>query len=157
MWKWIVIEGNFFINSRIINCITSQLLITNFKSGCRTPALSKVEFIVTGAAITMFLVKLVFLLYLSSVAWNIFWYATARRRFFNNDFIRTDLFFLFLTCSSSPSNFAQKHNCERFFNIFKHDVKLYYLWQEKWKLLILSMNGTLSWSYEWNWLCEQTE
>ena len=28
----------------------------NFKSGSRTPALSKVEFIVTGAAITMFLV-----------------------------------------------------------------------------------------------------
>ena len=64
-WKWIVIGGNFFIISRIINWVTSQFL--NFKSGSRTPALSKVEFIVTGAAVTMFLVKLVFLLYLSSV------------------------------------------------------------------------------------------
>ena len=41
-------------------------------SRSRTPALSKVEFIVTGAAITMFLVKMVFLLYLSSVAPEIY-------------------------------------------------------------------------------------
>ena len=67
LWKWIVIGGNFFIISRIINWVTSQFLNINFKSGSRTPALSKVEFIVTGAAITMFLVKLVLLLYLSSV------------------------------------------------------------------------------------------
>ena len=36
-------------------------------SGSRTPALSKAEFIATGAAITMLSAKLVFLLYLSSV------------------------------------------------------------------------------------------
>ena len=68
LWKWIVIGGNFFIISRIINWVTSQFLNINFKSGSRTPALSKVEFIVTGAAITMFLVKLVFLLSLINIA-----------------------------------------------------------------------------------------
>ena len=62
MWKWILIEGNFFIISRIINCITSQFLIINFKSGSKNPALSKAEFIVTGIVITMFLVKLVSLI-----------------------------------------------------------------------------------------------
>ena len=72
LWKWIVIGGNFFIISRIINWVTSQFLNINFKSGSRTPALSKVEFIVTGAAVTMFLVKLVFLLYLSSVVPGIY-------------------------------------------------------------------------------------
>ena len=36
-------------------------------SGSRTPALSKVEFIAMGAAITMLSAKLVFLLYLSNV------------------------------------------------------------------------------------------
>ena len=72
LWKWIVIGGNFFIISRIINWVTSQFLNINFKSGSRTPALSKVEFIVTGAAITMFFVKLVFLLYLSSVVPEIY-------------------------------------------------------------------------------------
>ena len=41
-------------------------------SRTRTPASSKVEFIVTGAAIAMFLVKMVFLLYLSSVAPEIY-------------------------------------------------------------------------------------
>ena len=40
--------------------------------GSWTPALSKVEFIVTGAAITMFLVKLVLLLHLSSVVPEIY-------------------------------------------------------------------------------------
>ena len=72
LWKWIVIGGNVFIISRIINWVPSQFLNINFKSGSRTPALSKVEFIVTGAAITMFLVKLVFLLYLSSVVPEIY-------------------------------------------------------------------------------------
>ena len=72
LWKWIVIGGNFFIISRIINWVTSQFLNINFKSGSRTPVLSKVEFIVTGAAVTMFLVKLVFLLYLSSVVPGIY-------------------------------------------------------------------------------------
>ena len=66
LWKLIVIVGNYFIISR------SQFLNTNFKSGSRTPALSNVEFIVKGAAITMFLVKLVFLLYLSSVVPEIY-------------------------------------------------------------------------------------
>ena len=68
LWKWIVIGGNFFIISRIINWVTSQFLNINFKSGSRTPALSKVEFIVTGAAITMFLVQLVFLPSLINIA-----------------------------------------------------------------------------------------
>ena len=57
LWKWIVIEGNFFVVSRIINWGTSQFLNINFKSGSKTPALSKVKFITMGAAITMFLVK----------------------------------------------------------------------------------------------------
>ena len=68
LWKWIVVGGNFLIISRIINWVTCQSLNINFKGGSRTPALSKVEFIVTGAAITMFLVKLVFLLSLISIA-----------------------------------------------------------------------------------------
>ena len=68
LWKWIVIGGNFFIISRIINWVPSQFLSINFKSGSRTLALSKVEFIVTGAAITMFLVQLVFLLSLITIA-----------------------------------------------------------------------------------------
>ena len=68
LWKWIVIGGNFFIISRIINWVTSQFLNINFKSGSRTPVLSKVEFIVTGGAIMMFLVKLVFLLPLINIA-----------------------------------------------------------------------------------------
>ena len=72
LWKWIVIGGNFFIISRIITSVTFQFLNINFKSGSRTPALYKVEFIVTGAAMTMFLVKLVFLLYLSSVVPEIY-------------------------------------------------------------------------------------
>ena len=66
LWKWIVIGGNFFIINKIIKWVTSQFLNVNFKSGPRTPALSKVEFIVTGAAITMFLVKL-FLLSLINI------------------------------------------------------------------------------------------
>ena len=41
-------------------------------SGSRTPALSKVEFSVMGAVITMFLVKLVFLLYPASVVPEIY-------------------------------------------------------------------------------------
>ena len=68
LWKWIVIGGNFFIISRIINWVTSQFLNINFKSRSRTPALSKVEFIVTGAVIMFFLVKLVFLLSLINIA-----------------------------------------------------------------------------------------
>ena len=39
-----------------------------FKSGSGTPVLSKVEFIVTETAITMFLVKLVFLLPVINIA-----------------------------------------------------------------------------------------
>ena len=62
LWKWTVIRGNFFIISRIINCITSQFLNINFKRGSRNPALSKVEFIVTGTAVTIFLVRLVSLI-----------------------------------------------------------------------------------------------
>ena len=59
--------GNiFFIINKIMKWVTSQFLNVNFKSGPRTPALSKVEFIVTGAAITMFLVKL-FLLSLINI------------------------------------------------------------------------------------------
>ena len=65
LWKWIVIWGNFSIIRRIINWVTSQFLNVNFKSGSRTSALSKVEFTVTGAAVTMFLVTLVFLLHRS--------------------------------------------------------------------------------------------
>ena len=72
LWKWIVIGGNFFIINRIINWVTSQFLNISFKSGSRTPASPRVEFIVTGAAITMFLVKLVYLLYLSSVVPEIY-------------------------------------------------------------------------------------
>ena len=72
LWKWIVIWDNFFIISRIINWVTSQFLNINFKSGSRTTTLSKVEFIVMGAALTMFLVKLMFLLYLSSVVSGIY-------------------------------------------------------------------------------------
>ena len=67
LWKWIVIGGIFFIN-KIINWVTSQFLNINFKSGSRTPVLSKVEFIVTGGAIMMILVKLVFLLPLINIA-----------------------------------------------------------------------------------------
>ena len=62
-----IIGGNFFIISRIINWVISQFLNINSESGSRTPALSKVEFIVTGAAVAMFSIKLMFLLYLSSV------------------------------------------------------------------------------------------
>ena len=85
LWKWIVIGGNFFIISRIINWVTSQFLNINFKSGSRTPALSKVEFIVTGAAITMFLVQLVFLLSLINIGhyhWNVLenlWKVTVKK------------------------------------------------------------------------------
>ena len=68
LWKWIVIGGYFFIINKIINWVTSQFLNINFKSRSRTPALSKVEFTETGAAITMFLVKLVFLLSLINTA-----------------------------------------------------------------------------------------
>ena len=68
LWKWIVIGGNFFIINKIIKWVTSQFLNVNFKSGPRTPALSKVGFIVTVAAITMFLFKLVFLLSLINIA-----------------------------------------------------------------------------------------
>ena len=83
LWKWIVIGGNFFIINRIINWVTSQFLNISFKSGSRTPASPRVEFIVTGAAITMFLVKLVYLLYLSSVVPEIyiFVYTCTRRRY----------------------------------------------------------------------------
>ena len=107
LWKWIVIGGNFFIISRIINWVTSQFLNINFKSGSRTPALSKVEFIVTGAAITMFFVKLVFLLYLSSVVPEIYF----GMQLYVDGFVtmvssKQIFFFLFLTCSSSPSNFT---------------------------------------------------
>ena len=62
LWKWTVIRGNFFIISRIINCITSQFLNINFKRGSRNPALSRVEFIVTGTAVMIFLVRLVSLI-----------------------------------------------------------------------------------------------
>ena len=134
LWKWIVIGGNFFIISRIINWVTSQFLNINFKSGSRTPALSKVEFIVTGAAITMFLVKLVFLLPLINIAHLL------------NSFGKS----LKSNCEEELWTFGlltqALHNCEGFFNIFRH-LKLWYLWQEKWKLLI-SVNETLSWSYE---------
>ena len=68
LWKWIVIRGNFFIINKIINWVTSQFLNINFKSGSGTLVLSKVEFIVTGAAITIFLVKMVFLLSLINIA-----------------------------------------------------------------------------------------
>ena len=107
LWKWIVIGGNFFIISRIINWVTSQFLNINFKSGSRTPALSKVEFIVTGAAITMFFVKLVFLLYLSSVVPEIYF----GMQLYVDGFVtmvssKQIFFFLFSTYSSSPSNFT---------------------------------------------------
>ena len=72
LWKWIVIGGNFFIINRIINWVTSQFLNISFTSGSRTPASPRVKFIVTGAAITMFLVKLVYLLCLSSVVPEIY-------------------------------------------------------------------------------------
>ena len=68
LWKWRVIGGNFFIIKKVINWITSQSLNINFKSGSRTHVLSKVEFIVAGAAITMFSVKLAFLLPLINIA-----------------------------------------------------------------------------------------
>ena len=68
LWKWIIIGANFFNISRIINWVRSQFLNINFKSGSRTPALSKVEIILTGATIMMFLVKLVFLLSLINIA-----------------------------------------------------------------------------------------
>ena len=68
LWKWIVIGDNFFIINKIIKWVTSQFLNANFKSGPKTPALSKVEFIVTGADITMFLVTLVLLLSLINIA-----------------------------------------------------------------------------------------
>ena len=64
----IVIGGNCFIINKLIKCVTSQFLNVNFKRGSRTPALFKVEFIVKGAAIMMFLVKLVFLLSLINIA-----------------------------------------------------------------------------------------
>ena len=66
--KWIIIGGNFLNISRIINWVWSQFLNINFKSRSRTPALSKVEIILTGAAIMIFLVKLVFLLSLINIA-----------------------------------------------------------------------------------------
>ena len=50
-----------------MNGVTSQFLNINLKSGSRIPVLSKVEFIVMGAAIMMFLVKLVFLLSLINI------------------------------------------------------------------------------------------
>ena len=105
LWKWIVIGGNFFIISRIINWVTSQFLNINFKSGSRTPALSKVEFIVTGAAITMFFVKLVFLLYLSSVVPEIYF----GMQLYIDGFVTmvsSKQIFFFLSYSSSPSNFT---------------------------------------------------
>ena len=68
LWKWRVIGGNFFIIKKVINWVTSQSLNINFKSGSRTHVLSKVEFIVAGAAITMFSVKLAFLLPLINIA-----------------------------------------------------------------------------------------
>ena len=68
LWKWIIIGDNFFIISRIINWVTSQFLNINFKSRSRIPALSKMEFIVMGTAIMMFLVKLMFLLSLINIA-----------------------------------------------------------------------------------------
>ena len=68
--KWVVTGGKFFIISRIIKWATSYSVFKyKFQGGYRTPALSKVEFIVTGATITMFLVKLVFLL---EKFWKIF-------------------------------------------------------------------------------------
>ena len=66
--KWIIIGGNCFIISRIINWVTSQFLNINIKSWSRTSALPKVVFIVTVAAIMIFLVKLVFLLSLINIA-----------------------------------------------------------------------------------------
>ena len=75
-------------------------------SGSRTPALSKVEFIVTGAAIAMFSVKLVFLLYISSVVPEINFCAIVHRRFFNYGYVQTNFVFLSYLCSSSPSNFT---------------------------------------------------
>ena len=68
LWKCIVFGDKFFIISRIINRVKSQFLNINFKSGSGAPALAKVEFIVTGAAIMMLLVKLVFPLSLMNIA-----------------------------------------------------------------------------------------
>ena len=79
-------------------------------SGSRTPGLSKVEFIVTGAVVTMFLVKLVFLLYLLSLVPEIYFGMHLYVDGFNHGFIQTDLFVLFLTCSFSPSNFTPVAN-----------------------------------------------
>ena len=79
------------------------------------------------AAITMFLVKLVLLLYLSSVVPEIYFgmhlYVDGFLTMISSKQI---FFFLFLPCSSSPSNFSPttNNNCERFFNIFKHDLEL---------------------------------
>ena len=67
LWKRIVIEGKLFIISRIISWVTFQFFNLNFKSGSRIPASSKVEFIATGTAITVFLVKV--------------WYYLKRRKF----------------------------------------------------------------------------
>ena len=76
-------------------------------SGSWNSALSKVEFIVTGAAITMFFVKLVLLLYLLSVVLEVYF----GMQLYVDGFVtmvssRQILFFLFLTFSSSPSNFT---------------------------------------------------
>ena len=82
LWKLIIIGSNFFIISRIMNCVTSQFFNINFKRGSRTPALSKVEFIVMRAAIMMFLVKLVFLLSLINIQWKVLqnlWKVTVKK------------------------------------------------------------------------------
>ena len=76
-------------------------------SGFGTLALSKVEFIVMGAAITMFFVKLVLLLYLLSVVLEIYF----GMQLYVDGFVtmvssRQILFFFFLTFSSSASNFT---------------------------------------------------
>ena len=76
-------------------------------SGSWTPPLSKLELIVTGAAITMFFVKLVLLLYLSSVVpekdFGMQLYVDGFVTMFSS---KQFVFSRFLTCSFSPSNFT---------------------------------------------------
>ena len=107
--KWIIIGGNFFNISRIINWVMSQFLNINFKSGSRMPALSKVELIVTGAAIIMFLVKLVFLLSLISIAHSLKSFGKSLKSNFEEELCFS---FDFLTILSSKQIFSS------FFNLF---------------------------------------
>ena len=108
-------EVIFLIISRIMNWVRSQFLNINFKRGSRTPELSKVEFIVTWAAVMMFLVKLVFLLCLINLVHSLKTFGKSLKSnceeelCFSFDFLTMvsskQIFFPFLTCSSSPSNF----------------------------------------------------